>query len=318
MAESTDMADAPAGNKFYQEVFLIQTEGPGKGRRFPLRDGRNILGRNGDIVLENDQISRQHACVTVEETIAVEDMGSSYGTVLNGKMLVGGSYLFDKDELHLGPFGFRLGARKREDRKGLLWAAGVLFAGILLLGISFYVYQLGTLDAERTERRIRSEYVTVTTDSAYADVYAEWKDWETATLPSREELLEENIQIDGKTAEREFTIGMRLYQDRLVEPGNAYRALVHFKRCLSLLSLLPYNNRPSLARRSLDMVSELHDAIRSNCENRVFSYIRSFQMQYWAGCFQSLQQICDYSPRPESPYNAWAKERIDELNKRLN
>lgn len=312
------MAETPVANKFFQEVFLQQTEGPGKGRRFPLRDGKNVLGRNGDIVLENDQISRQHACVIVEDTISIEDMGSSFGTVLNGKMLVGSSFIFDKDEIHLGPYGFRLSARKREDRKGLLWAGFTVLVGMVFILVAFFAYQSSMDNAVRVERRLRTEYIAESRTGNDVEVYAQWKDWEQFHLPGRLELDAESIKVDSKTAEIEFNLAMQLYQERLVEPGNAYRALVHFKICMGILNLLPYRERPPLARRSLDMIDELSTAIRTNCEDRVFSYIRAYQMQYWKGCFEALQRICDYSPQPESPYNIWAKERIIALNKALH
>lgn len=53
------------------------------GREHVLRPGENVLGRQGDIVLDDSRISRRHASVVVGDTLAISDLGSTNGTKLN-------------------------------------------------------------------------------------------------------------------------------------------------------------------------------------------------------------------------------------------
>lgn len=55
------------------------------GREFVLRPGENVLGRQGDIMLDDNRISRRHAVVTVLDSgLTVADLGSTNGTKLDG------------------------------------------------------------------------------------------------------------------------------------------------------------------------------------------------------------------------------------------
>ncbi|MGB9660635.1 MAG: FhaA domain-containing protein [Moorellaceae bacterium] len=70
------------------EVCLVVIEGPDQGRSFLLHPGRQVLGRNPacEIVLTDEQVSRQHCLVEVEEDkIIVVDLGSRNGTSVNGE-----------------------------------------------------------------------------------------------------------------------------------------------------------------------------------------------------------------------------------------
>jgi pSer/pThr/pTyr-binding forkhead associated (FHA) protein len=61
------------------------------GREHPLRPGTTIVGREGDIVLADGRASRRHAQILSESgVIAVEDLGSTNGTKVNGQALAPG------------------------------------------------------------------------------------------------------------------------------------------------------------------------------------------------------------------------------------
>lgn len=61
------------------------------GREHPLRPGATVIGREGDISLIDGKISRRHAQVTnTDGVLALEDLGSSNGTKLNGTALAAG------------------------------------------------------------------------------------------------------------------------------------------------------------------------------------------------------------------------------------
>ena len=58
------------------------------GREFPVRPGVNTVGREGDIALADGRVSRRHAQIVSENgVIAVEDIGSTTGTLVNGEKL---------------------------------------------------------------------------------------------------------------------------------------------------------------------------------------------------------------------------------------
>lgn len=61
-----------------------------EGKEHILRPGENIIGRQGDIAIEDTRVSRRHAKVTVDgETISVTDIGSTNGTLIDGEKLEG-------------------------------------------------------------------------------------------------------------------------------------------------------------------------------------------------------------------------------------
>lgn len=58
------------------------------GREYPVRPGVNAIGREGDIALADGRVSRRHAQVVSENgVLAVEDLGSTNGTLVNGEKL---------------------------------------------------------------------------------------------------------------------------------------------------------------------------------------------------------------------------------------
>ncbi|MFM7200974.1 MAG: FHA domain-containing protein [Myxococcota bacterium] len=86
---------------------LLIVSGPEQGRQFPLIQGRNILGRSEDctIQLPSNQISRRHACLTLNGgRVLLEDMGSANGTFINGQRLAQGVELTPNMQFQLGDF----------------------------------------------------------------------------------------------------------------------------------------------------------------------------------------------------------------------
>lgn len=69
---------------------LVAVGGKLRGREFVLNEGENTLGRDSecDHVLEVQGVSKKHMSITVTgDTAYVEDMGSSNGTFVNGKLI---------------------------------------------------------------------------------------------------------------------------------------------------------------------------------------------------------------------------------------
>lgn len=69
---------------------LVAVGGKLRGKEFILNEGENVLGRAADVdhTLAVDGISKKHLKVTVNgDTAFAEDMGSSNGTIVNGKII---------------------------------------------------------------------------------------------------------------------------------------------------------------------------------------------------------------------------------------
>jgi serine/threonine protein kinase len=93
---------------------LISTE---TGKAFNLKGGVNVIGRSAEceIVLKSPEVSKRHCQILVrEDEVAVEDLGSINGTILNGQAIRRG-VLKDGDVLDIGDrrLTFRLHPRSR-------------------------------------------------------------------------------------------------------------------------------------------------------------------------------------------------------------
>jgi len=70
-----------------KSVSLAITEGPLKGKVFPLTKARVVLGRAGaDIVVGDNEVSRQHCVLEIfGPTARLQDLGSTNGTWMDGE-----------------------------------------------------------------------------------------------------------------------------------------------------------------------------------------------------------------------------------------
>lgn len=86
------------------ELSLEIVEGAGAGRMVPLGTGVTVgRGRDADLVLADELVSRRHARLTPSGAGAVvEDLGSRNGTFVNGEGIHGPSQLEPGDQLQLG------------------------------------------------------------------------------------------------------------------------------------------------------------------------------------------------------------------------
>lgn len=61
------------------------------GKENPLRPGTTVIGREGDLVLSDGRASRRHAqIINTDGVLAIEDLGSTNGTKVNGQRLAEG------------------------------------------------------------------------------------------------------------------------------------------------------------------------------------------------------------------------------------
>src|SRR6516164_2460582 len=86
---------------------LVVREGPESGREFQLSGDRAIIGRDPDVdvSLRSKAISSHHAQIScVHGDYFVEDLGSTNGTLLNGKRIDRRVPLAAKDRLRVCEF----------------------------------------------------------------------------------------------------------------------------------------------------------------------------------------------------------------------
>jgi len=81
------------------------------GREHPLRPGTTVLGRQGDLAVDDGRISRRHAeVVSGENGITIQDLGSTNGTQVGGTAIAQGAAhpLAHGDEVSLGGYKLKL------------------------------------------------------------------------------------------------------------------------------------------------------------------------------------------------------------------
>lgn len=67
------------------------------GLSYDISDGSSVIGREGDIVIQDPTVSRKHAQITKQNnSVLIKDLGSSNGTYINGMKIE------DERELHSG------------------------------------------------------------------------------------------------------------------------------------------------------------------------------------------------------------------------
>jgi len=84
---------------------LVVSQGPQPGQTFPLDQDSSSLGRDpgNDIVINDPQISRQHARITRQgELMVIKDLGSTNGTFVNGMRLTEPHTLVNGNVIGLG------------------------------------------------------------------------------------------------------------------------------------------------------------------------------------------------------------------------
>ena len=84
---------------------LLVQQGPRAGQSFDLDKPVITIGREAgsDIVLEDPQVSRHHARLTLQAGVyVIEDLGSTNGTFINEQRLMGARPLNPGDSLRLG------------------------------------------------------------------------------------------------------------------------------------------------------------------------------------------------------------------------
>ena len=93
------------------KVQLIVVQGKPEGKMIPLQTPSFKIGRGETCNLRpnSEEVSREHAEFSVKgDTVAVRDLGSRNGTLVNGKRLTEPCKLKDSDLIQIGPLTFAI------------------------------------------------------------------------------------------------------------------------------------------------------------------------------------------------------------------
>lgn len=99
------------GAKRYVVGWLVSLTGPSRGESYPVRMGRNVIGRDrrSDIVIQDDQASSHHADLVFrpeERRFILMDHNSTNGTYVNESEIEPRRDLLPKDVIRIGAHKF--------------------------------------------------------------------------------------------------------------------------------------------------------------------------------------------------------------------
>jgi hypothetical protein len=103
--------DVGQQQKRYVVGWLVGLNGPSRGEAFPVRMGRNVIGRDrrSDIVINDDQASSHHADLVFrpeERRFILMDHNSTNGTYVNEMEIEPRRDLAEKDIVRIGSHRF--------------------------------------------------------------------------------------------------------------------------------------------------------------------------------------------------------------------
>jgi predicted Zn finger-like uncharacterized protein len=101
---STDKVEAgpklPEGKRYSLAIL----DGPDAGNVFRIEKSKTVIGRSaGDLILNDIEASRSHACVEVRDPVVLlYDMESTNGTMVGGEKISGAVELYNHAEFQIG------------------------------------------------------------------------------------------------------------------------------------------------------------------------------------------------------------------------
>jgi predicted component of type VI protein secretion system len=87
------------------EVKLVIANGKQAGTEIPVKSAKFVIGRNEDCQLrpQSHMVSRKHCAILVEaNSVVIEDLGSTNGTLVNGEKIAGRHELKTGDRIKVG------------------------------------------------------------------------------------------------------------------------------------------------------------------------------------------------------------------------
>ena len=104
-------------------VNLVVVRGKPQGKSLGFGCGEFVFGRGNECHIRPNSswVSRQHCILRVTETaVQLRDLGSTNGTLINGKRLVGERTLTHGDQIQIGPLVFQLRVLSSQSETGNL------------------------------------------------------------------------------------------------------------------------------------------------------------------------------------------------------
>lgn len=102
----SDFTFGPPPETYHElSAYLVIERGPAPDKRYDITAVTNTLGRspNNEIVIHDPEISRRHAQIVQQQHgFAIEDMGSTNGTFVNGQRCTGLTPLRGGERIELG------------------------------------------------------------------------------------------------------------------------------------------------------------------------------------------------------------------------
>jgi hypothetical protein len=78
-------------------------EGPRRGKYYPIKHGTVIGRKEGSLILDDPKVSSRHAKFTIEdEDFVIWDLGTSNGTMVNGRKIREATSLVENDLIKIG------------------------------------------------------------------------------------------------------------------------------------------------------------------------------------------------------------------------
>jgi pSer/pThr/pTyr-binding forkhead associated (FHA) protein len=99
------------GRSFTMTVNLIVVRGKPQGKSLAFPRGEFVFGRGAECHIRPNSswVSRQHCLLRVtENAVELRDLGSTNGTLVNGKRLIGQRSLAHGDQIQIGPLVFQV------------------------------------------------------------------------------------------------------------------------------------------------------------------------------------------------------------------
>jgi ABC transport system ATP-binding/permease protein len=102
-------ADPGLGGVTLRAPTLVIQSGTLAGQRIPIAAQVSLGRENADVVLDDPEVSRQHARITWNlERLELSDLGSANGTFVNGQRITASHDLQDGDVVRLGQVTFAI------------------------------------------------------------------------------------------------------------------------------------------------------------------------------------------------------------------
>lgn len=101
---STDKIEAGPKLPEDKRYSLAILDGPDAGKVFRIEKTKTVIGRSaGDLILNDIEASRSHACVEIRDpAVLLYDMESTNGTMVGGEKIAGSVELYNHAEFQIG------------------------------------------------------------------------------------------------------------------------------------------------------------------------------------------------------------------------